>query len=135
MMVAFLLNGLSPFGLKILAAQGLGATYNTVYLFFWYLTGLAFAVIWFLLGRQKLNLTTVVIGTGMAGCSVGGQVCMGLALSRGVPGNIVFTLAMGCSICLVAAGGILLFHERVGIYGKVGVLLGLIAAVLLSVWG
>ena len=60
---------------------------------------------------------------------------MARALNDGVPGNIVFPLAMGCSICIVAAGGILLFGEKVGPYGKAGIALGLVAGALLSIWG
>jgi len=42
---------------------------------------------------------------------------------------------MGASICLVAAGGVLIFKEEVGLYGKLGILIGLLAAVLLSLGG
>ncbi len=134
MLLAFLLNGLSPFGLRILAARGLGKEYTTLYLFYWYLAGLAFAVLWVLVRRERMRTASVLIGTAMAASSVGGQVFMALALNEGVPGNIVFPLAMGCSICIVTAGGILLFGEKVGIYGKAGIVLGLVAAVLLSIW-
>lgn len=135
MLLAFLLNGISPFGLKILAARGLGREYASVYLFYWYLAGLAFAVVWLLVRRERVKPASLLIGTGMAAASVGGQVCMAQALNSDIPGNIVFTLAMGCSICIVTAGGILLFGEKVGIYGKAGIALGLVAAVLLSIWG
>ena len=134
-MLAFLLNGLSPFGLRILAASGLGREYTTVYLFYWYLAGLVFALVWILTRRDRIGLAALLIGLGMAVASVGGQVSMSLALSHGVPGNIVFPLAMGCSICLVTAVASVLFGERVGGYGKAGIILGLLAAVLLGVWG
>ncbi|MFB3902449.1 MAG: hypothetical protein ACE15E_03285 [Acidobacteriota bacterium] len=134
-LLAFLLNGLSPFGLRILAANGLGTEYTTVYLFYWYLAGLVFALFWIVARRQKVTLAAVLVGFGMAASSVAGQYSMGMALNRGIPGNIVFTLAMGCSICVVAAAGLFFFGEKVGPYGKAGIALGLVAAVLLSVWG
>jgi hypothetical protein len=57
---------------------------------------------------------------------------MGMALAHGAAGNVVFPLAVGANIFIVAAGGILLFHEQVGIYSKAGIAAGLLAAVLLS---
>ncbi len=135
MILAFLLNGLSPFGLRILVGRGLGQQYTTVYLFYWYLAGLVFALLWVLIRRERIRTAAVLMGVAMAASSVVGQVSMARALNEGVAGNIVFPLAMGCSICLVTAGGMLLFGEKMGPYGKAGVALGLLAAVLLSVWG
>src|SRR5438046_10683535 len=39
MMIAFIFNGLCPFGLRILAGMGLAAHYTPLYLVFWYLAG------------------------------------------------------------------------------------------------
>ncbi|MFB3904005.1 MAG: hypothetical protein ACE15E_11175 [Acidobacteriota bacterium] len=135
MVLAFLLNGLSPFGLRILAGRGLAEQYTSVYLFYWYLAGLVFAVLWVVVRGERIRSASVLIGVAMAASSVGGQVFMARALSEGVAGNVVFPLAMGCSICIVTAGGMLLFGEKVGPYGKAGVALGLLAAALLSVGG
>ena len=54
----------------------------------------------------------------MSVASVGGQFFMGLALSHGVPGSVVYMLGMGASMCVVVLGGVLFFHERVGVYAK-----------------
>jgi len=135
MLLAFLLNGLSPFGLRILAATGLGQKYTQVYLFYWYLAGLIFLLVWRLWRRERLSTAALVIGSAMALSSVGGQVFMGLALANNAPGNVVYPVAMGASICIVAAGGRFFYKERVGVYGKAGIVVGLLAAVLMSVWG
>jgi hypothetical protein len=133
MLLAFLFNGLSPFGLRILAAMGIGAEMTPLYLFYWYLGGLAFVAIWALRRRERIPARALLIGSGMALCGVLGQATMGLALAYGAPGNVVFPLAVGANIFLVAAGGILFFKERVGVYGKAGITAGLLAAVLLSI--
>jgi multidrug transporter EmrE-like cation transporter len=131
---AFLLNGLAPFGLRILAGGGLSKEYLAVYLFYWYLSGLIFGLIWAFWYKKKVLKFTLLIGSAMAVASVGGQLFMGLAMAYGTPGNVVYAIAQGASICIVVAGGVLFFKERIGIYGKLGVLTGFIAAVLLGVW-
>jgi multidrug transporter EmrE-like cation transporter len=135
MLLASLLNGLSPFGLRILAGMGLAQQYTQVYLFYWYLAGFVFLAAWALVRRERVSSSALAVGSAMALCSVGGQVSMGMALAHGAPGNVVYPIAMGASICLVAAGGVLIFKEKVGLYGKLGILIGLLAAVLLSLGG
>ena len=135
MIVAFFLNGASSFGLRILAAMGLADSFAPAYLFYWYGTGMVFILTWAAVRREKVSLKDFLIGSAMALFSVGGQASMGLALAYGAPGNVVFPIAQGTSICIVAAGGLLFFKERVTAYGVAGIVLGLTAAILLSVWG
>jgi multidrug transporter EmrE-like cation transporter len=99
---------------------------------YWYLGGFAFGLLGLITTRHRLTLANAVIGSLMCLSSIGGQFFMGLALSRGVPGSVVFMLAMGASMCVVVLGGVLFFRERVGIYAKVGIAIGLAAAVLLG---
>jgi drug/metabolite transporter (DMT)-like permease len=135
MLLAFLLNGVCPFGLRILAGRGLAQHYTPVYLVYWYLAGFAFGLIGLIKARQRLSPANLIIGLMMALASVGGQFFMGLALSNGVPGSVVYMLGMGASMCVVVLGGVLFFGERVGIYAKLGIAVGLIAAVLLGATG
>ena len=135
MLLASLLNGLSPFGLRILAGMGLAQEYTQVYLFYWYLAGFVLMAAWALLRRERVPSSALAVGSAMAISSVGGQMSMGLALAHGAPGNVVYPIAMGASICVVAAGGVLIFKEKVGLYGKLGISIGLLAAVLLSLGG
>ena len=55
------------------------------------------------------------------------------ALAHGVPGHIVFPVTTGGSLFFVAAAGIVFFKERVGLYGAVGICLGICSLVLLSI--
>lgn len=132
MLAAFVLNGICPFGLRILAGRGLAQQYTAVYLFYWYLAGFVFGLLWLLWGLQPISRANLLIGLVMALASVGGQFFMGLALSGGAPGSVVYMLAMGASMCIVVVGGLLFFHERVGKSGKLGIAIGLLAAVLLG---
>ncbi len=135
MVVAFVLNGICPFGLRILAGMGVGKEYTPVYLFYWYLGGVILGLVWVIRERKPLSRSAMLIGSAMAVASVGGQVSMGLAMAYGAPGTMVFMIAQGASICIVVAGGALFFEERVGNYGKAGIAVGLLATVLLGVWG
>lgn len=135
MLLAFICNGLSPFGLRIVAGMGLANELTPVYLFYWYMGGTIFAIGWAGLLRERIPLKAALIGSAMAVCSVLGQFFMGKALAEGAPGNVVFPLSVGGNIFIVAAGGVLFFREIVGRYGKTGILVGLLAAVLLSLGG
>ena len=44
MLVAFVANGIGPFGLKILSERGLASQYQAQYLLYWYLGGFMFAM-------------------------------------------------------------------------------------------
>jgi drug/metabolite transporter (DMT)-like permease len=135
MLCAFLLNGICPFGLRVLAGRGLAQQYTPVYLVYWYLAGFGFGLLGLIKNRQKLSLANLTIGLIMAVASVGGQFFMGLALSHGVAGSVVFMLGMGASMCVVVLGGLIFFRERVGTYAKLGIVIGLAAAVLLGATG
>ena len=132
MLAAFALNGICPFGLRVLAGRGLAQQYTAVYLVYWYFAGFAFGLLWLLRGRQHVSGANLLIGLVMALASVGGQFFMGLALSYGVPGSVVYMLGMGASMCVVVFGGVLFFHESIGNYARSGIAIGLLAAVLLG---
>jgi len=132
MMVSFVFNGLSTFGLRILAAMGLGAKYTTSYLAFWYLAGTLFLAIQYLRSGERLKRSDIVVGSTLGLCSVGGQTSMGLALAHGLPGSIVFPVVLAGGLFIVVAAGVLIFGERVGKAGRLGILLGVISIVLLS---
>ena len=132
MLVAFLANGLGPFGLKVLTERGLGA-YQSQYLFYWYTGGFVFALIALLVSRSGINGREILLGAVMGGCSLAGQSFTALALAKGLPGHIAFPLTTGGSLFLVALAGIALFKERIGPYGLCGVVLGVTSLVMLSV--
>lgn len=132
MLVAFVANGLGPFGLKIMAEKGLSEPYHYQYLLLWYLGGLLFGLGWFLAIRGKFQSPEFLMSFGIAMGSFGGQLFSLLALERNVPGYVVFPMTTGGNLFLVAAAGVLLFREKIGPYGIAGILTGIASLVLLS---
>jgi len=132
MLLAFVTNGLGPFGLKVLNERGLEA-FQSQYLVYWYLGGAIFGIAAFLPGLRQIRAREVVLGAVMGLCSLGGQTFTGMSLSRGIPGHVFFPITTGGSLLLVAAAGILVFKERVGAYGAAGIILGVLALIMLSV--
>ncbi len=133
MLVAFVANGIGPFGLKILSEEGLAAGYQGQYLVYWYLGAFVFAAIALVRSRLRPYLREIWLGALMGASSLLGQAFTGLALSHGVPGHVAFPVTTGGSLFLVGAAGILVFREKVGPYGIAGMVLGIAALVALSV--
>jgi glucose uptake protein GlcU len=133
MLIAFLANGLGPFGLKMMAEKGLSDRYHYQYLFWWYAGGLAFALTAFLITRSRFYSREIVFAFGIGIGSFAGQLFSLMALEQGVPGYIVFPITTGGNLFLVAAAGVLVFRERVGKYGIAGILIGVLSLVLLSI--
>lgn len=131
MLIAFVTNGLGPFGLKILTERNLSG-FQPQYLVYWYLGGAVFGALAFLGGSRRVEKREVALGAAMGLCSLCGQTFTGLALSNGLPGHVAFPLTTGGSLFLVAAAGILLFKEKVGGYGITGISLGIVSLILLS---
>jgi drug/metabolite transporter (DMT)-like permease len=132
MLIAFATNGIGPFGLKVLA-ECHWSQYEFQYLIFWYVGGLTLAVTTFNFRHWPFRQWELLLGAGMGLCSLGGQYFTGRALAEGAPGNIVFPVATGGTLFLVALAGIFVFKERVGPYGRAGLILGILALVVLSV--
>ena len=132
MLVAFVANGIGPFGLKILTELGLASAYQAQYLVYWYLGALVFAALALWRSGLRPQSTEVWLGALMGGCSLAGQAFTGLALSHDMPGHVVFPITTGGSLFLVATAGLVLFKEKVGPYGIAGMVLGIAALVGLS---
>jgi len=132
MMMAFLLNGLCPFGLKILASLGLADRYTPVYLVFWYLAGGLFILALFLGNWRRPVRSDILVGAGLGFFSVCGQTSMGLALAKGLPGSVVFPVALAGGLFAVVLAAVLVFKERIGPAGVAGISLGIISIALLS---
>jgi multidrug transporter EmrE-like cation transporter len=132
MMLAFAFNGVCTFGLRILAGRGIGEKYISTYLVLWYLAGaILLAAIYF---RQRMGTrrSDLAVGSALGVASVAGQTSLGLALSGGIPGAIVYPVTLGGGLFIVVGVGVLLFKERVGPFGIAGILLGILSIVLLS---
>jgi len=133
MLVILVTNGMSSFGLKMLAGWGLPDTVKYPYLTAWYAGGLAAIALPMLLKGIRVGKTEIFWGAIAGALSIGGQVAMAVALSSGVPGHVVFPIAIGGSIFVVALTGRLVVGERMNAPTALGVALGFVAVILLGV--
>jgi len=134
MLIAFFFNGCGVFGLRILAGMGLTETHVNQYLLYFYLGGFLFMAVLLIMKKVRPSSSEVLIGTLMAICSLSGTASLAYALGNyHIPGNIAFPISNGGSLFVVIAGGVLLFRERLGMYGICGCALGTLAVLLLSV--
>lgn len=135
MLVILLTNGMSAFGLKVIAGWGLPGTVKFPYLTIWYAAGFAIIGVPMIIRGVKLGWRELFWGALMAALSIAGQVAMAVALDAKVPGNIVFPVAIGGSIFIVAVAGTLFFGERMNRFNVIGVSLGFLAVILLGISG
>lgn len=132
MLVILATNGMSAYGLKVIAAWGLPETAKFSYLSVWYAAGLATIGVPLLLQHVRIRPREAFWGGVIAALSMGGQISMAVALKHNVPGHIVFPISMGGSVLIVTLAGRFLFKERLGGMTSSGVAVGLAAIVLLS---
>jgi drug/metabolite transporter (DMT)-like permease len=132
MLIAYVTNGLGPFGLKIMAEKGLLEQYHYQYLLLWYAGSLVFSLASFLAIGGRFQAKELLFAFGIGVGSFGGQLFSLLALEQKVPGYIVFPITTGGNLFLVAAAGVFLFKEKIGRYGVAGILTGILSLVLLS---
>ena len=133
MLIIFLTNGMSAFGLKVIAAWGLPASTTYPYLTVWYAGGFACIAVPMLVRGSTVDWRELAWGAAMAILSIGGQVTMAIALGSNVPGNVVFPVTIGGAILVVVVAGRLFFGERTNRLTSLGIALGLLAVILLSV--
>jgi hypothetical protein len=65
MLIAFVANGLGPFGLRIMTEKGLSERYHYQYLLWWYAGGLAFGLGSFLIARSRFSMRELVMAFGI----------------------------------------------------------------------
>ena len=132
MLVVLLTNGMGAFGLKVLSAWGLPANIKFPYLTVWYAAGLPLIGIPMLLRGVHGGFKELRWGALYAVLSLGGQLAMSYALDFGIPGSVVYPVAVGGSILVVALAGRLLFGEKMHPLSWTGVAIGVVAVVLLG---
>jgi multidrug transporter EmrE-like cation transporter len=132
MAIAFFTNGLGAFGVRVLQGMGLAQTHSFLYLDFWYLAGLAVSMIAFLSRRPKLSPAELAVGGLMGLFSSVGWIFLTQAVARGMPGYLIFPIAIGGSLSVVAAVGVMVFKERLSAYGYLGILTGVAGIALLA---
>jgi multidrug transporter EmrE-like cation transporter len=132
MLIILLTNGMSAFGLKVIAAWALPAAVKFPYLTVWFASGLACMGVPMLVRGVKVGRRELLWGALLAALSMGGQVAMAVALDSGVPGHVVFPIAVGGSLFIVVLAGRLFFRERLNGWTALGVSLGFLAVILLG---
>ena len=132
MLVILLTNGMSSYGLKVIAAWGLPETAKFPYLTVWYAAGLLIIGVPTLFQGVRFTWREVGWSSVLAALSIGGQLAMAVALNLNVPGHVVFPNASGGSVFIVILGGRVLFGERMNKLTAGGVSFGLAAVILLS---
>jgi drug/metabolite transporter (DMT)-like permease len=132
MLVILSTNGMSSYGLKVIAAWGLPETSRFPYLTVWYAAGLVSVGVPVLLKGVRFRLREAGWSSLLAALSLGGQLAMASALKLEIPGHIVFPVAIGGSVFFVILGSRLFFGERMNKLTTGGVSFGLAAIVLLS---
>ena len=133
MALAFLTNGLSQFGARILQDMGLAKSHGDLYLGFWYLTGFIVALIVFMCVGKGITRTEIKVGGIMGLCSSGCWFMITMALGAGVPGCLVFPIAIGGSLSVVALFGVIFLKEHLSGYGYCGIIAGISAMILLLI--
>lgn len=134
MAVAFVTNGLGVFGSRVFGGLpgGLGRTHSFLYLLFWYGSAFVLASILFFSRNRNMLLREVLLGGLMGLCSSAGWIFLTQALAKGIQGYLAFPIAIGGSLSIVTAVGVLVFKEKVSRYGYAGILAGVAGVVLLS---
>ena len=132
MLVILLTNGMGAFGLKILSSWGLSPGIKFPYLTVWYAAGLPLIGIPMLFRGVHGGFKEVRWGALFALLSLGGQLAMSYALDFGIPGSVVYPVAVGGSILVVALAGRLLFGEKMHPLSWAGVAIGILAVILLG---
>lgn len=111
---------------------GLAAHYTPLYLFFWYLSGGLFMLLLFSRAPHQPARSDILVGAGLGIFSTCGQTSMGLALASGLPGSVVFPVALAGGLFVVVLTAVVIFKERIGPAGVIGISLGIISIALLS---
>ncbi|MDA2930922.1 hypothetical protein MYX84_13425 [Acidobacteria bacterium AH-259-O06] len=132
MLLAFLANGLAVFGFRVLADHQLTEQYKNQYLIIWYAFACIVATAIFLRSNTWPLRREIIIGGIMGVSSIVGLLSMATALGYGMAGLVVFPVTIGGSLFWVAAFGITWYKEKVGRYGYIGIIVGIIAVIVLS---
>ena len=130
-LIAFFSNGVAQFLQKYLHAAGLGS-YQKPALILMYVSGALFALALLAGFHGKLSRNEILFGIGVGITSYAGNAALLRALGS-APAYVVFPLVVGGPIITVAAFSHLFQGERLSTTGKMGLLFGVVAIILLTV--
>jgi drug/metabolite transporter (DMT)-like permease len=130
-LLAFLANGMAQFLQKYLHAVGLG-DYQKSALVTLYTAGALFAVFLLLRFHGRVARKELLFGLGVGLGSYAGNTALLRALGD-LPAYVVFPMVVGGPILTVALFSSLFLGEHLGVPGKIGILCGFAAVILLTV--
>jgi len=128
---AFLFNGFTLVVAKLLGETGLGGS-NLFYLLIFYSTAFLWSLILCVKNRIIPDRKDIFIGLAAGVSSFLGSLFMMIALNK-APGTIVFPIAVGGNLITVALLAVLVFKEKLGIKGILGIIFGVIGLIMLNI--
>lgn len=128
--LAFLFCGLTLVVSKFLGETGFGK-FLLFYLLIFYLTGFLWSSALCFRNRIILSKKDILIGLGAGACNFLGSLFMMLALNK-VPATIVFPIATAGTLIAVAFTAVVIFKEKLGIKGILGIVSGTLGLIMLS---
>ncbi len=129
--LAFFANGFCLLVGKVLAESGLG-NFILLYLLIFYSIGFLYSFLLCLKNRIIPIKKAVLVGAGAGISSFSGSLFLLLALKR-IAGPIVFPIAIGGNLATVSLLATLIFKERLGTKGILGIISGIAGIILLSI--
>jgi drug/metabolite transporter (DMT)-like permease len=129
-LLAFLANGSAQFLQKYLHAIGLG-NYQKSALITLYAAGALFAIFLLLQFKGRITRSELLFGLGVGLGSYAGNASLLRALGD-LPAYVVFPMVVGGPILTVALFSQLFLGEQLSRWGKIGILCGCAAVVLLT---
>jgi drug/metabolite transporter (DMT)-like permease len=130
-LLAFLANGTAQFLYKVLHAVGLGDLQKPA-LVTLYVAGSLFALMLLVQFKGKVNRSEILFGLGVGLGSYAGNAALLRALGD-LPAYVVFPMVVGGPILTVALFSQLFLGDRLGWSGKLGILCGFVAVLLLTI--
>jgi len=131
-LIASGVNGLTACASRILQGWGLNQGYRLEFLSLWFGSGAVVALVVMLASRMRLGRVEIALGVAMGTCSLAGEIFVLRAL-QGLPGTIVYSGVIAGEIAVVGMIGAVVFRERLGPKGLLGIVAGVAAVVLLTV--
>ncbi len=129
--LSFFANGFCLLAGKILTESGLG-NFILIYLLIFYAIGFFWSLSLCLKNRVIPVKKDILIGAGAGISSFSGSLFLLLSLEK-IPGSIVFPIAIGGNLATVSLLAALIFKEKLGIKGILGITAGIAGLILLSI--
>jgi len=129
--LAFFSNGFCLLAVNALIKLGMG-NFFLCYLLVFYFVGFLWSFLFCFKSRTFPDKKETIIGVVAGVSSFLGSLFMTLALTK-IPATIVFPIAGGGNLITVSVLAVLIFKEKLGIRGILGIISGTIGLILISI--